>query len=48
MITEVRFSAIANQGNRSPVASVSLRSRVVTRMVGNHFLVTLNCYLLLF
>ncbi|XDV26988.1 hypothetical protein PO909_030591 [Leuciscus waleckii] len=31
MITEVRFSAIANQGNRSPLASVSLRSRVVTR-----------------
>ncbi|XP_039532407.1 rho GTPase-activating protein 21 isoform X2 [Pimephales promelas] len=32
MITEVRFSAIANQGNRPPLASVSFRSRVVTRM----------------
>jgi len=40
MITEVRFSAIANQGNRPPLASVSFRSRVVTRMVGNHF----SCY----
>lgn len=35
MITEVRFSAIANQGIRSPLASVSLRSRVVTRTVGD-------------
>lgn len=35
MITEVRFSAVANQGIRSPLASVSLRSRVVTRTVGD-------------
>lgn len=46
MITEVRFSAVANQGSRAPLASVSLRSRVVARTVGDHFLVRLNCCLL--
>lgn len=37
MITEVRFSAVASAGNRSPLSSVSLRTRLVTQQVGSEF-----------